>query len=110
MPDARDFLIVMSSLPDPATAGEIADELVRAGLVACAQVIPGVHSVFHWAGKQEHADECLLLMKTASKRYSELEVRIKALHPYELPEILAIPLAAGLDNYLSWMEKNTDIH
>ena len=109
MPDARDFLIVMSSLPDPTTAREIADDLVRTGLVACAQVVTGVHSVFHWAGKQEHAEECLLLMKTASKRYRELEVRIKALHPYELPEILAVPLVAGLDNYLSWMEKNTEI-
>jgi periplasmic divalent cation tolerance protein len=106
---AGDFLLVLTTLPDPERARTIAAEVVRLGLAACVSVLPGVHSVFQWQGKLDHADECLLLLKTTSKRYRDLESRLVALHPYELPEIIALPLAAGLDNYLTWIEKNTGI-
>lgn len=106
---AGDFLLVLTTLPDPERARAIADDVVLLGLAACAQVLPGIHSTFHWQGKLDHADECLVLLKTTGRRYRDLESRLVALHPYEVPEIIALPLAAGLDNYLTWIEKNTNI-
>ena len=109
MPVAGDFLLVLTTLPDPERARTVADEVVRLGLAACVQVLPGIQSTFRWQGKLDHADECLVLLKTTSGRYRDLEARLVALHPYEVPEIIALPLAAGLDNYLNWIEKNTNI-
>jgi periplasmic divalent cation tolerance protein len=109
MAKIQEFLIVMCTFPELDRAREIADEIVACRLAACAQIIPGVYSIFHWENKLDHAEEHLLLLKTVSGHYQALEEKIISLHPYELPEIIAVSLAAGLDNYLNWIENNTVI-
>ena len=105
--DSSEHLVVMSTCPDSETAGRIAADLVDRKLAACAQVLPGLQSYFHWDGKVDCADEHLLLIKTSSASYPALERRIRELHPYELPEIIGVPVSKGLPEYLSWINNNT---
>jgi periplasmic divalent cation tolerance protein len=100
-------LEVRCACPDPETARALAERLVDEGLAACVQVLPGVQSVYRWHGRVEHAEEALLLIKTAADRFQALSARLHALHPYELPEIVAVELAAGLPAYLAWIEHET---
>ena len=100
-------LMVLNTCPDSDTAGRIAAELVDGKLAACVQVLPGLQSYFHWDGKVDRADEYLLLIKTSSASYPALEQRIRELHPYELPEIIGVPVSRGLPGYLSWIDKST---
>lgn len=100
-------LEVRCTCPDPATAGTIAERLVEERLAACVQVLSGVRSVYRWHGRIESADETLLLIKTAADRFEALCARLRALHPYELPEIVAVELAAGLAPYLAWIHAET---
>ena len=76
-------------------------------LAACVQIIPGVKSYFHWQGKLDNASEFLVLVKTVSDNYSVIEKKIRELHEYELPEILALPVAGGFSDYLNWINDNT---
>ena len=99
--------MVLTTCPDSETAGRIAVELVDGKLAACVQVLPGLQSYFHWDGKVDRADEYLLLIKTSSAVYPELEQRIRELHPYELPEIIGVPVNKGLPGYLSWIDEST---
>ena len=99
------YLMVLSTCPDADTARHIADQLVTGRLAACVQLIPDIRSVFRWEGRVDEAGECLLLIKTGIHCYQELENKIKSLHPYELPEIIAVPVIKGLDDYLSWIDK-----
>jgi len=101
------YLLVLSTCPGSITAKKIANALVADQLAACVQVIPGVQSFFRWVGKVDHKDEHLLLIKTTADRYAELESRITSLHPYELPEIVAVPISTGLSGYLSWIDDST---
>lgn len=96
-------LVVLNTCPDADTAGRIAADLVERGLAACVQALPGLQSYFHWDGKVECAQEHLLLIKTSAASYPALERRITALHPYQLPEIIAVPVSHGLPDYLSWV-------
>lgn len=100
--DDRHYL-VLSTCPDAATAAAIADALVDGGHAACVNILPGLRSVYKWQGVRESADEHLLLIKTTGAAYPALEQAITALHPYELPEIIAVPLAAGSPGYLQWI-------
>jgi periplasmic divalent cation tolerance protein len=100
-------LLVLTTCPGSITAKKIANELVQEKLAACVQVIPGIQSFFRWVGKVDHSEEILLIIKTTSDRYSQLEGRIIALHPYELPEIVTLPINGGLEGYLKWIETNT---
>lgn len=100
-------LLVLSTCPGSITAKKIANELVANNLAACVQIIAGVQSVFRWVGKVDSAEEHLLLIKTSADRYDELEQKIKALHPYELPEIIAVPINIGLADYLTWIDDST---
>ena len=102
-----EYLVVLNTCPDSETAGRIAADLVEARLAACVQVLPGLQSYFHWAGKVDCADEYLLLIKTSSASYPALERRIRDLHPYELPEIIGVPVNRGLPEYLSWIDEHT---
>ena len=99
--------MVLNTCPDSETAGRIAAELVDGKLAACVQVLPGLQSWFHWAGQVDCAEEYLLLIKTTSVSYPALERRIRELHPYELPEIIGVPVNKGLPGYLSWINDNT---
>jgi len=100
-------LLVLTTCPGTITAKKIANEVVTEKLGACVQVISGVQSFFRWVGKIDTSEELLLIIKTTSERYPDLENCIKAMHPYEVPEIIAIQITDGLDEYLTWIEKNT---
>jgi periplasmic divalent cation tolerance protein len=100
-------LLCLSTCPDDATARRIAEALVAEGLAACVNVMPAVHSVYRWQGRVERADETLLLAKTTAARFPALRDRIAALHPYELPEVVAVEIAAGLPAYLAWIAAQT---
>lgn len=93
--------MVLCTFPDVEKARGIAAELVERRLAACVNLLPGVESIYRWEGKVERAGEVLAVIKTT--RYPELEVALKELHPYEVPEILALPVAAGLAGYLKWL-------
>lgn len=95
--------VAFCACPDAATATRIADALVGERLAACVNVLPGVRSVYRWQGAVEHADEALLVIKTMSARVPALSARIATLHPYELPEVVAVEAAAGLPAYLEWV-------
>jgi len=83
-------LAVFSTYPDAETARSIAHTLVKEQLAACANIIPGVESIYRWKGAIETSGEVLAILKTTEERYPELEARIKELHPYEVPEVVAV--------------------
>ena len=93
--------------PDDATARRIADALVEERLAACVNVLPGLRSVYRWQGAIQRADEVLLLVKTTRERVEPLTARVASLHPYELPEVVAVEVAGGLAAYLDWVEEQT---
>lgn len=100
-------LIVFCSCPDLSVAESLATALVEQRLAACVQVLPGLRSIYRWQGRLERADEVQLQIKTDAARYAAVEAEILARHPYELPEILAVEAAAGLDRYLDWIGAST---
>ena len=100
-------LICHCTCPDEATAATIASALGEERLAACASVQPGVASVYRWQGRVEQAREALLLAKTTPTRLDALVARIQALHPYELPEILAVEAVGGSAAYLGWIADET---
>ena len=103
----NEALICYCTCPDAATAGRIATALVDERLAACVNMLPGVRSVYRWQGQVEAADEVLLLVKTTAEAYPALQDRVRALHPHELPELLAVEPAFGLPGYLSWVTDET---
>lgn len=100
-------ILVISTLPDRETAERMAHFLIEQQLAACIQILPGVTSVYRWQGKVESAHETILLIKSTMARYPALEAAIKSQHPYELPEIIAVPVNAGLPAYLEWVATET---
>jgi periplasmic divalent cation tolerance protein len=99
-------LIVFCSAP-PAAADRLARMLVEERLAACVQALPGLRSTYRWEGAIEQADETLLLIKTTPERYAALERTLKAQHPHDVPEILAVDASAGLPAYLRWLAEET---
>lgn len=102
------FLMVFCTCPDRASATTIARHLVEQRLAACINLVPGVGSVYRWRGGVEEAEEVMLVIKTRESRLDEVEAAIEALHPYELPELLAIPVSGGTEPYLTWLEESTE--
>ena len=100
-------LVCLCTCPDPQTAGRIAAALVEERLAACVNVLPGLRSVYRWQGKVESAEETLLLIKTTQDRLERVSARIVELHPYELPEVIAVEAAGGLPAYLDWIAAQT---
>ncbi len=100
-------LLVLCTCPDRQTALDLAGPLVQERLAACVNITAPITSVYRWQGKVEQAEECLLLIKTSARRYRELEEVLRSRHPYELPEIIAVPIQHGLTNYLQWVEQCT---
>jgi periplasmic divalent cation tolerance protein len=98
-----DCVVVLVTTPDADTAARIARTLVEEKLAACGNVLPGVRSIYRWQGKVEEAQETLLVLKTARARFKEIVDRVRALHPYEVPEVVAVPIEAGFDGYLDWV-------
>ena len=93
--------------PDEASAARIADALVEARLAACVSQLGGLRSVYRWQGEIERADEVLLVIKTTPDKLDALTEQVRALHPYELPELLAFEVAGGLAAYLDWVAEQT---
>ena len=102
-----DALLVLSTFPDAARAREIGRQLVTERLAACVNLLPGVTSIYVWQGKEEESAETLALIKTRRALYPALEARLRELHPYDVPEIVAVELAAGLPAYLQWLAEQT---
>lgn len=107
MSEPAKHILVLTTCPGTITAKKIANELVMERLAACVQILPGVQSFFRWVGRVDNSEELLLLIKTTADRYPALESRISSLHPYELPEIITVPISGGLQGYLNWIETNT---
>ena len=96
-------LICFCTCPDADSAERIAAALVAERLAACVNLLPGLRSVYRWQRKVEAAAEVLLLVKTSAEAYPALQERLRQLHPYELPELLAVEAASGLPEYLQWL-------
>jgi periplasmic divalent cation tolerance protein len=99
--------LVITNLPDRDSAGRLAHALIEKRLAACVNVLSPCRSVYRWQGKTEDAEEFPMLIKTTVERYAELEAAIRAGHPYELPEIIAVPIERGLPAYLEWVAGET---
>jgi periplasmic divalent cation tolerance protein len=99
----RDIIIVLTNLPDRAAATKLATLLVEQRHAACVNILAECTSVYRWDGQIRVATEVPLLIKTASSSYSRLEEKIRAHHPYELPEIVSLPAGSGLPAYLDWV-------
>ncbi len=104
LPDA---LMVFCACPDRASAESIASTLVSKRLAACVTSLPGAISTYRWKGEIRHDTEVLLVAKTTAARYPALEATLVDVHPYELPEILAVPVSKGLPAYVAWIEEST---
>lgn len=102
-------LLVFTNLPDRDAALALARALVGRRLAACVNVLAGCTSVYRWQGDIEEAGEVPVLLKTRATRYAEVEAAIRELHPYELPEIVAVPIVRGLPEYLDWVAEETAI-
>ncbi len=100
-------LLVFTNLPDRAAAQKLAEALVVNRLAACVNILAPCESVFRWKNDLQHDEEYPVLIKTTAERYGALEAAICAAHPYELPEIIAVPVERGLPGYLDWVALET---
>jgi periplasmic divalent cation tolerance protein len=101
-------LLVLTNLPDRAAAERLADALIEKRLAACVNILAPCRSVYRWKGAVQHDEEHPLLIKTTAERYPALESVIRAGHPYELPEIIAVAIERGLPAYLAWIDAETN--
>src|SRR3954447_22270460 len=100
-------LLVFTNLPDRAAAERLADQLLERRLAACVNILAPCRSVYRWKDAIQHDEEHPMLIKTTKERYPALEQAIRAGHPYELPEIIAVPIEGGLLQYLAWVAAET---
>src|SRR5688500_802484 len=100
-------LLVLTNLPDRAAAERIAEALIGQQLAACVNILAPCRSVYRWKGALQHDEEHPVLIKTTAERYAALEQALRAAHPYELPEIIAVPIERGLPAYLAWVAGDT---
>ena len=101
-----DAILVFMTAANGEEATRLADMLVGAHLAACVQILPEMESVYRWQGKIERQSEVLLLAKTTRAKFEELEREVRALHSYDTPEIIAVPIVAGSASYLEWLNKS----
>ncbi|MDR2874916.1 MAG: divalent-cation tolerance protein CutA [Methylobacillus sp.] len=107
MENQTDHILVISNLPNRDSALQLAEMLVEGGLAACVNVLAPCVSIYHWQGKTERAEEIPVLVKTTRENYPAVESAIKSHHPYELPEIIRLPITGGLPAYLEWVTAET---
>jgi periplasmic divalent cation tolerance protein len=100
-------LLVLTNLPERTVAERLAEMLVEKRLAACVNILAPCRSVYRWKGAVQHDEEHPMLIKTTRERYPALEQALRAGHPYELPEIIALPVACGLGAYLEWVAAET---
>lgn len=103
MNNAASFVVVLVTAPDLNTARQLAHALLEARVVACANLLPGLESHYWWQGRLENSAEVLLVLKTTRRRLKDLEKIVLAHHPYDTPEILALPVVQGTSKYLRWL-------
>lgn len=103
MTDKADVVLAFTSCPSREVANQIARTLVVERLAACINQLPGVTSTYIWRDVLQTDVETVLMIKTTAKRFEAVKARVKELHPYELPELIAIPVCAGAENYLGWV-------
>lgn len=101
------MLIVLTNLPNRAAAERLAGELIAQRVAACVNILAPCRSVYRWQGGVQHDKEYPMLIKTSAERYAALEAAIRAAHPYELPEIIAVPVERGFPAYLEWVTQET---
>jgi len=100
----RTYIIILVTTANRQEAERIAQQLLEAKLIACANIIDSVSSIFHWSEKIEKAEECLVLMKSSRDMFEEIAETVKELHSYDVPEILALPLVDGSKAYFEWID------
>lgn len=100
------LIVVLTTCPSQEVASQLSRALVTEQLAACVNAIPGISSTYIWKGKVQTDGEVLLMIKTTEARFEAVKTRVAALHPYELPELMAIPVCAGAENYLAWVREN----
>lgn len=99
-------IIALSTFPDHETAREISNQLVSGSFAACANILPAIESIYRWKGEIENANEALVLFKLSEDRQSAFQEKLRSLHPYEVPEIIFLPVSGGLPEYLGWVAHN----
>lgn len=100
-------VLVMTNLPDNETAARLAEKLIEARAAACVNIQAPCRSIYHWRGETESAEEIPVFIKTTEACYDDVERLIREYHPYELPEIICIPVNVGLPAYLQWVQEET---
>ncbi|HUE40365.1 MAG TPA: divalent-cation tolerance protein CutA [Chthoniobacterales bacterium] len=103
---ADGILLALSTFPDRETAQRISNQLVAEQFAACANILPGVESVYRWKEKIETGSETLVFFKMSEHRQSAFQEKLRSLHPYDVPEIIFVPIASGLPEYLRWVTEN----
>ena len=104
---ATEFVLVITTVPSLETGKQLVRELVERRLVACGNVIPGATSIYRWKGAIEQADEAVILLKTRVGRCEELKAVLPTLHPYDVPELVLVPIVDGHQPYLDWLSAET---
>src|SRR5712691_1045170 len=103
---AEGILLSLSTFPDVETAQRISNQLVTEKFAACANILPSVESIYRWKEKIESGNETLVLFKLSEDRQSAFQKKLRSLHPYEVPEIIFVPISSGLPEYLRWVVEN----
>ncbi len=101
-------MVVLTTLPDAETARSFVRRLVEQRVVACGTVLGSATSIYHWEGALEESSEVQVILKTRRDLWEQLEAAARAAHPYEVPELLALPVATGLGSYLDWVSETVD--
>lgn len=104
---AAEFVVALTTLGNPGQAKALVRRLVDERVIACGTIVPRATSVYRWHGQVTEEEEVVVLLKTAKSRWPALQAAVQAQHPYEVPELLALPVTAGLDRYLEWMDSET---
>jgi len=108
MSDRSKVVIILVTAPDAKAAGEIARDLLGRRLVACANIIPGIRSIYWWEGQLEESDEALMVLKARKADVAAIAEQVRYLHPYAVPEVVAAEVVGGLEAYLDWIGKETE--
>ena len=103
---SQEILLALSTFPDAETARKISNQLVTEKFAACANILPAVESIYRWKEKIESGNETLVLFKLSENRQSAFQEKLCSLHPYEVPEIIFVPISSGLPEYLHWVTEN----
>lgn len=106
-PDATGCLLAITTLPTAEAAATLTQALVERRLIACGTILAGAASIFRWKGAVERATEAVVLMKTTAERLEQLKLALPGLHPYDVPELLVLPVTDGLDSYIAWLKTET---